>query len=127
MKWTTLVSRELTRRYRAADIHGAIFLPKGWAGRGPIITLTIPECISLRYRPWTDNEIIVYPRGRNLSFWLRRVCKEAESARAAIIFSCNTPEQAEDAAKAAAGLLPGHERVALERACGKAAVRARLS
>jgi hypothetical protein len=68
---------------------------------------------------WEDGEpkaIINRPQvNRNIKSWIRTACEVARDFRAVITFSCDTPEQAAQAAKRAAKLLPGYERVALER------------
>jgi hypothetical protein len=120
--WTTLIPRG-TRQ--PDDVHAAAFLPKDWPGHGSVVTVLIPECILLG--PDNAPSNVRPPPSGDVEYWLRSIFEEREYERAAINFICDTPEQAEDAAKAAAPLLPSHERVALERVCAKACVRGNLS
>jgi hypothetical protein len=130
-KWRTLVPRELTRRHQPADIHGAIFLPKDWPGHGPVVTLFLPECLTQHCDLLGSGDALnVVTRLRwngDVNHWLRLICEEVRDEHAAIIFTCDTLEQAEDAAKAAAPLLPDDERIALERACAQASVQAAIN
>ncbi len=119
--WTTLIPRG-TRQ--PDDVHAAAFLPKDWPGHGSVVTVLIPECILLGFDNAPSN---VPPFSGDVGCWLRSIFEEGEYERPAIIFVCSTPEQAQDAARTAAPLLPSHERIALERVCGANCVRAKLS
>ena len=64
----------------------------------------------------------------DLGHWLEWVGHKAWHVRAALIFSCQTSEQAEVIADAATSMLgAGHERIALERVVGGKAHRAGLN
>jgi hypothetical protein len=120
--WTTLLPRGRAPR---GDVYVAAFLPKDWPGHGSVVTVLFPE--GLLFGP---DDVLVNvrpPQSGGVNHWLRDIFAEGEYARVAINFICNTPEQAEDAAKAAAPLLPSHERIALERLYAKACVRGNLS
>jgi hypothetical protein len=119
--WTTLIPRGM----RQHDLHVAVFLPKNWPGHGSDVTVFIPEFILLG--PDNAPSNVRPPPSGDVACWLRSIFEEGEYERAAINFICSTPGQAEDAAKAAAPLLPSHERVALERVYAKACVRGNLS
>jgi hypothetical protein len=117
--WTTRVLPEFTRQYGIEEIHNVLFFPKGWPGKGAAVTLGIPECELQCCFIGKDGEPVAFvnrPRiNRSLKSWMRTACEVARDYKAAITFSCDTPEQAAQAAKRAAKLLPGYERVALER------------
>jgi hypothetical protein len=119
--WTTLIPRG-TRQH---DLHVAVFLPKNWLGYGSDVTVFIPECILLG--PDNAPSNARPPPSGDVACWLRSIFEEGEYERAAINFICDTPEQAEDAAKAAVPLLPSYERIALERVYGGNCVRTKLS
>jgi hypothetical protein len=119
MEWTTRADPEHTRKYGVEEVHNAYFLPRSWPGKGPTFCLVIPECevqfcflaadgqpVGLINRP---------PTNKRVKGWVRTVCKEAKRYGAAVILSCDTQEQVERAAKQVAELLPGHERVSMER------------
>jgi hypothetical protein len=110
--WTTLLPRGRVPR---GDVHVAAFLPKGWPGHGSVVTALLPE--GLLFGP-DDTLVSIRPQSAGVDCWLRDIFTVREYARAAIYFICNTSEQAEDAAKAAAPLLPKHKRIAIERVCG---------
>jgi hypothetical protein len=111
--WTTLIPRGMRQ---PDDVHAAAFLPKDWPGHGSVVIVLIPECILLG----PDNVPLNVrpPPSGDVACWLRSIFEEGEYERAAINFICSTPEQAENAARTAAPLLPSHERIALERVYG---------
>jgi len=117
--WTTRVLPELTRPYGVEELHRAWFVPKGWLGKGPGVTLLIPECELqiCTIRPDGVPDLFVNrPRNnKKIKVWLRSACKMAVELNASLSFGCDTAEQAERAAKAAGKLLPHYERSALER------------
>jgi hypothetical protein len=121
-EWTTLIPRG-TRQ--PDDVHAAAFLPKDWPGHGSVATVIIPECILLGFDGALSD--VRPPPSGDIDCWLQSILEDGEYERAAIIFICSTPEQAEDAARTAAPLLPSHERIALERVYGANCVRAKLS
>jgi len=126
MKWTTLIPPERSRRYRPDDVHAAIYVPRDWAGNGPVVVLQIPSCALACGQPGEIPVIIRRPQQNcDIAFWVDAVCEEAWPDRAAIVFSCNTEHQAEAVAAAAASMLPNYERLPIERLGG--AIRARLS
>jgi hypothetical protein len=120
--WTTLIPRG-TRQ--PDDVHAAVFLPKDWPGHGSVVTVILPECILLG----SDGALsdVRPPPSGDVDCWLHSILEGGEYERAAIIFICSTPEQAEDAARTAAPLLPSRERIALERVCAGGCIRASLS
>jgi hypothetical protein len=117
--WTTRILPEITRQYGVEEIHSVLFLPKDWPGQGAAVTLGIPECELQCCFIGEDSEPVTFinrPQiNRSVKSWVRGACEVARDFRAVINFSCDTPEQAERAAKLAGKLLPGYERVALER------------
>jgi hypothetical protein len=42
--WTTRLDPEITARYGVAEVHECWFTPKWWPGKGPAVSLLIPEC-----------------------------------------------------------------------------------
>jgi hypothetical protein len=117
--WTTRVLPEFTRQYGVEELHSVLFLPKDWPGKGAVVTLGIPECELQCCFIGEDGEPVAFinrPQiNRSVKSWIRGACEVATDYKAAITFSCDTPEQAAQAAKRAGKLLPGYERVALER------------
>ena len=117
--WTTLLDPELP--YMGdKELHTAWFMPNGWPGKGPCVALEIPECKLHVCLLQLDGEPVVIvnrPRSnKNIKKWVRSACERAREYQACISFTCDTAEQAEDAAKLAAKFLPkDYERVALER------------
>jgi hypothetical protein len=132
-EWTTRLNPDLTRPYGVEEVHNVCFEPKDWPGKGTTIALGIPECEMFYVFLTPDGEpappFVNRPqRNRNVKYWLRYVCKTASEEAAFVILSCDTAEQAERAAKKAAGLLPHHHRAALERMYeGKSRARNNLS
>jgi hypothetical protein len=125
-EWTTRIDPALTRPYGVEQIHDVYFEPTGWPGKGPVVSLGIPECeLMLAYGD--EPAVIVNRPQRNLNvkYWTRFACEKAIKSRALLILGCDTAEQAAIAAKRAARLLPHHRRAALERVLGDPAFRAR--
>jgi hypothetical protein len=54
-------------------------------------------------------------KNKNVRHWLRHACKIATDDDCSISFSCDTSQQADQAAKIASQLLPNHRRAAIER------------
>jgi hypothetical protein len=117
--WTTRVLPEYTRRFGVEEVHDAWFVPKGWPGKGPAISLLVPECESQFVVLTLDGEPLAFinrPRvNKNVKRWLRYACELATDHRACLFVSCDTADEAERAAKRAAKWLPNHQRAALER------------
>ena len=42
--WTTRVLPEYTCPYGVEEVHNVWFAPKGWPGKGPAVSLLVPEC-----------------------------------------------------------------------------------
>ena len=116
--WETRLPPEQTRPFGVEELHTVWFLPIGWSGQGPTISLTIPEC-HLQYAKLSSSGVPMvasyYPEDKNIKRCLRITCNAAAEKKACLILGCDTAAQAERAAKMAARLLPKHERVALER------------
>jgi hypothetical protein len=117
--WTTRLDPKLTSAYGVAELHSVYFEPLDWNVTRPVVTLGIPEC-ELHFASLikTDEPLVMINRpvaNRNVKYWLRHACQLATEGRAYLSFTCDTAEQAEQAAKRAAKLLPKHRRVALER------------
>jgi hypothetical protein len=62
---------------------------------------------------------------RNIRRWARLACETATQYRAVLGFLCDTAEQAEQVARLAAGWLPHHRRMSLERMLAEPRDRAR--
>jgi hypothetical protein len=43
-EWTTRLAPEITRQFGVEELHDVCFLPRGWPGKGPTVSLGIPEC-----------------------------------------------------------------------------------
>jgi hypothetical protein len=117
--WTTRVLPELTLQYGVEEIHNVWFTPKGWPGKGPAVSLLIPECEMQVVVLATDGgpvAVVNRPKiNKKVKWWVRIVCEVARDMGASVSLACDTADQAECAAKMAAKLLPNHERTALER------------
>jgi hypothetical protein len=119
--WTTLPP-EFTRPGEAGRLHQVWFWPNGWPGTGKTICLLLPEChlysrmIDADGKPVT---IVNKPESnKDVAYWIRSSCKQAMAGGAAIVFGCDTAEQAEQAAEQAAKWLSGYQRVPIERVYG---------
>jgi hypothetical protein len=117
--WTTRVLPEYTRPYGVEEVHDVWFVPNGWPGKGPAISLLVPEC-ELQFIPLaSDGELLAFinrPRfNKNVKSWLRYACKLATDHRACLFVACDTADEVERAAKRATKWLPHHQRAALER------------
>ena len=132
MTWTTRLPVERTRLFGVEEVHCAWLLPRGYPGRGPVVSLALPEC-RLQYMP--DVEIAgvqlvgVFDRPRRtVAHWVKDAAKVAAEEHAALMIISDTAEQLEPAVRLAAKRLPHHERAALERMADPAArARERLS
>jgi hypothetical protein len=117
--WTTRVLPELTSQYGVEELHDVWFTPKGWPGKGPAVSLLIPECEMQVVVLAADGQpvaVVNRPKiNKKVKWWLHTVCEIAREMGASVSLACDTAEQAERAAKMAGKLLPGHERAALER------------
>jgi hypothetical protein len=117
--WTTRVLPELTTPYGVEEVHNVWFIPKGWPGKGPAVSLLIPECeMQIAFLAPDGRPVAFVNRpqlNKNIKSWIRTVCEKARDMGASVSFACDTADQAERAAKMAGKLLPNHERAALER------------
>jgi hypothetical protein len=100
-QWTT--RPEITGQFRVEELHGVCFVPGGWLGKGPAVSLGIPEC-ELQYCLVAGGGTLVTTINRptgNLSvkYWIRYACKLATENNTALLFSRDTVEQAALAAK----------------------------
>jgi hypothetical protein len=130
--WTTRLLPDLTRQYGVEEVHDVWFTPKEWPGKGPAVSLLIPECEMQVVFLAPDGEPIAFVNrpqlNKNIKAWVRTVCETARDMGASVSFACDTADQAERAAKMAGKLLPNHERTALERMYeAKTRARANLS
>jgi hypothetical protein len=118
MKWNTRVPNEELEPNNKT--HYALFLPKKWQGEGLFVNLLLPECELQADRPTppgAEPEVFINrppPEVQKVENWLPLACKIATKQAAALFFTCDTAEQAEQAARMASLLLPDHERVELE-------------
>jgi hypothetical protein len=102
-EWTTRLAPEITRQFGVEELHDVCFLPRGWPGKGPTVSLGIPEC-ELQYCLVAGGGTLVTTINRptgNLSvkYWIRYACKLATENNTALLFSRDTVEQAALAAK----------------------------
>jgi hypothetical protein len=116
--WTTRLPPEQTRPYGVEELHTVYFLPDDWPGKGPTISLLLPECELQCVTAGTDGIPLVMvnrPRNKKIKYWLRIASKMAAEQNTCLIIGCDTSAEAERAAKIATRLLPKHQRAALER------------
>jgi hypothetical protein len=117
--WTTRIDPELSRPFGVEEVHTVWFTPPGWPGKGAVVGLGIPECeLQVVWLDADEQPVAMVNRpqqNRRLKGWIRTACDIAKEWKAVLTLTCDTPEQAELAAKRAARLLPGYRRVALER------------
>jgi hypothetical protein len=123
---------ERTRTYGVEELHCAWLLPPGFPGKGPVVSLFIPEC-QMKYMPGIEiaGAPILWmfdrPR-RTVAHSIKDACKIATEANACLCILADDAEQLERAARLATRRLPHHERAALERMADPATrARARLS
>ena len=51
-EWTTRLAPEITSQFGVEELHGVCFVPRGWPGKGPAVSLGIPECeLSIVWSP----------------------------------------------------------------------------
>ena len=129
-KWTTLIPDDIVKSYgHSGEIHNVFFVPEGWSD-GPVVSMLIPEC-ETQYCFIRDGEpftVVNRPRiNKNVKHWFETSCEIAVQQKAALIFSCDTHQQAEAAAVLVTRRLPDYERVTLERIMEGKAVRKSLS
>ena len=132
--WTTRILPEYTRPYGVEEVHNVWFVPNGWPGKGPAVSLLVPEC-ELQFvtpAPTLDGEpLIIVNRpqvNKNVKSWLRYACRLATTHSASLSVACDTADEAARAAKRAAKWLPNHQRAAIERMYDVAArVKEKLS
>jgi hypothetical protein len=119
--WTTRVLPEYTRPYGVEEVHDVWFVPNGWPGKGPAVSLIVPECELQFVAIGSDGEpvtLINSPQvNKNVRRWLRYACKIATAHRACLFVACDTADEAERAAKRATKWLPNHQRSALGPSC----------
>jgi hypothetical protein len=122
MNWTTKMSEvapEMLAGYGVMELHVAYFAPVNFPGRGPAVTLGIPECELLVVLLRSDGEPLVFLNRPQTNFkiedWIKSACRQAIDHHAVISFNCDTLEQLKQAVALAQNLLPQYERVALER------------
>ena len=106
-------------KYLPSDVtalHQVMFDPDNWPGKGPCVTLLIPECemqiaIHNPAEPDAPHILINRPKkNKDVAGWIKNASKQAAQDKAALIFACDTAEQAENAARAAVEFLPNHKR-----------------
>ena len=118
MTWSTRLPPERTRTYGVEELHCAWLLPPGFPGRGPVVSLSLPEC-RLQYMPDIETGVLILwmfdrPR-RPVARSIKDACKVATEANACLFILADTAEQIEPAVRLATKRLPHHERAALER------------
>ena len=130
--WTTRLDSQLTARFGVAEVHRVVFEPPGWPGKGPIVSLLVPECELQFHLLGDDGRPVVMinrpTKNPNVTEWMRFVCERAIEFDACMALVCDTREQADAGADQIAKLLPHYRRIALERLDDPwARVRANLS
>ena len=60
--WTTRVLPEYTCPYGVEEVHNVWFAPKGWPGKGPAVSLLVPECELQCVMLASDGEPMTYTR-----------------------------------------------------------------
>ena len=114
--WSTRISPEQTRPFGVEALHTVWFEPDNWPGTGPTVFLQIPEG-KIFSTSLTSNVVpivLIHPP-QKIKYALRKACSMAAEEKACLILHCDTPDQAERAAKKAARLLPRHKRAAVKR------------
>jgi hypothetical protein len=129
--WTSRLPPSYTRAAGCEELHCAWFVPRGYAGRGPVVTLSLPEC-ELRLTLGVVAGVPVIGTFDNprpsVAHWIKDACAIAIKHRASLCIVTDTGEQLTRAARLAAKRLPGHERAALERMADPGArARAKLN
>jgi hypothetical protein len=115
--WTTRLDPFLTAKYGVAELHSVAFEPLQWNADHVVAVLGLPEC-ELCIATRGDDPLVVINRpsaNPNIKYWTKYACALATDKMAFLSFTCDTAEQAEQAAKRAVKLLPRHQRIALER------------
>lgn len=117
-EWTTKLDTALASRF-GVEVHTACYVPGGWAGKGASVCLGLPECelvMTLVDDAGVVKTLVNQPQiNRDVSHWVQAACETAIERRAVVLFNCDTAEQLAAAILQAEPLLPGYERVALER------------
>ena len=132
MIWTTRLPPERTRTCGVEELHCAWLLPPGFPGKGPVVSLSIPEC-EMKYMPgiaiagvqvlWMFDR----PR-RTVAHSIKDACRVATEENACLFILADNADQLEPAVRLATKRLPHHERAALERIADPAArARERLN
>lgn len=84
--WRTRADPALTREYGVEELHHAFFEPPGWPGKGPTVSLGIPECELILATVGADGEpqaLVNRPQhNRSVKQWTRSACEMAACARA---------------------------------------------
>lgn len=113
MTWTTRLPPERTRAYGVEELHCAWLLPPGFPGRGPVVSLSIPEC-RLQFMPDIETGVLLWmfdrprrPR-RTVAHSIKAACKLATEEHAALMIITDTAEQLEPAVRLATRRLPHH-------------------
>ena len=117
-EWATKLDTVLASRF-GVEVHMAWYVPRDWLGKGPSVCLGLPECelvMTLVDDAGAVQTLVNRPQiNRDVSHWVRAACETALERRAVVLFNCDTAKQLAAAILQAEPLLPGYERVALER------------
>jgi hypothetical protein len=130
--WTTRLDPQYTTMFGVGELHNVMFEPPGWPGKGPIVSLLIPECeLQFHFLAEDGQPVAMINRpakNRNVKQWTRFACERAVEYGAVLGLLCDTAEQADVGARRIAKLLPRYRRIALERMNDpRTRVRAKLS
>ena len=130
--WTTRFDPQHTAAFGVAEVHRVVFEPPGWPGKGPIVSLLVPECeLQFHFLGDDGRPVVIINRpikNTNVTEWMRFVCERAIEFNACMALVCDTREQADVGAAQIAKLLPHYRRIALERMSNpRTRVRAKLS
>jgi hypothetical protein len=117
--WTTRQDPDYLAQFGVDEVHTVFFEPPGWPGKGPAVSLGIPECeLQLVFLDKDGEPVAMVNRptkNLNVKSWLRSACEQANKYNAVLMLQCDTREQAEIGARRVAKLLPQYRRIALER------------
>ena len=117
--WTTRLPPERTRTYGVEELHCAWLLPRGFPGKGPVVSLSLPEC-QLKFMPGIEIAGVPVlwvfdPPRPSFALSIKDACRLATEENACLFIIADTAAQLEPAVRLAAKRLPHHQRAALER------------
>jgi hypothetical protein len=117
--WTTRLPPERTDLYGVEELHCTWLLPRGFPGKGPVVSLSLPE-LHLKFMPGIEiaSVPVLWMFGRprpSVAHSIKDACRFATEANACLFILADNAEQLEPAVRLATKRLPHHQRAALER------------